>query len=165
MGRDLLYIARDLSVNELALPHIQNANNKRDVVFSMDILEGNRKLPDLLQDAIHLDRAFAFERKNSNQLNAREYLSSTRKEASHNPALRNAINLEVYIERKLRAQYRDDPATVKHALNTARKKIADMIARGIKIETPKVIDVSEKTRQVKTQEEKPTQKPFAEKDR
>jgi len=57
----------------------------------MDLLEGNRKLPDLLQDAIHLDRAFAFERTSSNQLNAREYLSSTRKEAAQNPALRDGL--------------------------------------------------------------------------
>jgi len=165
IGRDLLYIARDLSVNELALPHIQNAHNKRDVVFSMDLLEGNRKLPDLLQDAIHPDRVFAFERTNSNQLNAREYLNSTRKEAVKNPALRNAINLDVYIERKLRAQYRNDPAAVKHGLNTAREKIADMIARNVKIETPKVIDTSQQDRQIKTQEEKPDQKSFTEKDR
>jgi len=81
IGRDLLYIARDLSVNELALPHIQNANNKRDVVFSMDLLEVNRKLPDLLQDAIHLNRAFAFEQIKQNQSNAHEYLNSTRKKS------------------------------------------------------------------------------------
>jgi len=52
-GRDFLYIARDLSVNELALPNIQNLNNKRDVLFSMDTLAGNRNLTDLLQDAIN----------------------------------------------------------------------------------------------------------------
>ncbi|MDR2212065.1 MAG: Fic family protein [Pseudomonadales bacterium] len=52
-GRDLLYIARDLSVNKLALPHIQHAGTKRDVVLSMDQFEGNRDLPDLLRDVIH----------------------------------------------------------------------------------------------------------------
>ncbi|MGE6606753.1 Fic family protein [Halomonas sp. NPDC076908] len=52
-GRDVLYIARDLSVNKLALPNIQNLVTKRDVMLSMDQLEGNRELPDLLRDAVH----------------------------------------------------------------------------------------------------------------
>jgi len=62
-------------------------------------------------------------------------------------------------------QYRNDPATVEHALNTAREKIADMLARGVKIETPKVTDASEQDRQIKTQEERFDQKSFTEKDR
>jgi len=52
IGRDLLYIARDLSVNALALPHLQHLATKRDVTFTMDMLEGNRDLPDLLRDVI-----------------------------------------------------------------------------------------------------------------
>lgn len=60
-GRDVLYIARDLSVNELALPHIQRAGTKRDVMLSMDQFESNRALPDLLRDAIRPARAIAFE--------------------------------------------------------------------------------------------------------
>lgn len=51
-GRDVLYIARDLSVNKLALPNIQNLITKRDVMLSMDQLGGNRELPDLLRDAV-----------------------------------------------------------------------------------------------------------------
>jgi cell filamentation protein len=61
-GRDTLYIARDLGVNELALPNIRQAGTKRDVVLSMDQLEGNRTLPDLVRDAIRPSRAVAFER-------------------------------------------------------------------------------------------------------
>ena len=60
-GRDVLYIARDLSVNELALPHIRHDSTKRDVLFSMDQFEGNRDLPELLRDAIRPSRAIAFE--------------------------------------------------------------------------------------------------------
>lgn len=60
-GRDVLYIARDRSVNALALPHIQHAGTKRDVVLSMDQLESNRDLPNLLRDAIRPSRAVAFE--------------------------------------------------------------------------------------------------------
>jgi len=58
-GRDLLYIARDLSVNALALPHIRHLATKRDVTFSMDMLEGNRDLADLLRDVIQPDDARA----------------------------------------------------------------------------------------------------------
>ncbi|WP_368737890.1 Fic family protein [Massilia sp. CCM 8734] len=60
-GRDVLNIARDRSVNILALAHIEHAGTKRDVVLSMDQLEGNRDLPNLLRDAIRPSRAVAFE--------------------------------------------------------------------------------------------------------
>lgn len=61
-GRDVLYIARDLSVNRLALPHLRHDGTKRDVITSMDQLEGNRELPDLLRDVVRPARAVAFER-------------------------------------------------------------------------------------------------------
>jgi cell filamentation protein len=51
-GRDVLYIARGLSVNALAKPHIQHEETLRKIIHSMDRLEGNRSLPDLLRDAI-----------------------------------------------------------------------------------------------------------------
>jgi cell filamentation protein len=51
-GRDVLYLARDKSVNELAYPSILDPEIKRDVVFSMDALASNRDMPDLLKDAI-----------------------------------------------------------------------------------------------------------------
>ncbi|MEJ7137847.1 Fic family protein [Amphibiibacter pelophylacis] len=52
VGRDLLYIARDLSVNGLAAPNIQHESTKRKVQYSQDRLEGNRALPDLLCDVV-----------------------------------------------------------------------------------------------------------------
>lgn len=51
-GRDVLYIARDKSVNQLACPSILDPEIKRDVAFSMDALTPNRDMPDLLRDAI-----------------------------------------------------------------------------------------------------------------
>lgn len=51
-GRDILYIARDISVNKLALPHVIHEDTKRSVVFTMDQFDGNRDLPDLLRDAV-----------------------------------------------------------------------------------------------------------------
>lgn len=61
-GRDLLYIARDRSVNELAKPHIQHEQSMRKIIHSVDRLEGNRDLPNLLRDAVRPSRAVAFER-------------------------------------------------------------------------------------------------------
>jgi len=61
-GRDILYIARDLSVNPIALPHIQNFATERDVRHTMIVFERNRNLPNLLQDAIRPTRAIAFEK-------------------------------------------------------------------------------------------------------
>ncbi|MFG1298007.1 Fic family protein [Xanthobacter sp. V13C-7B] len=52
VGRDLLYIARDLSVNEQALPDVRNHDTRRDVQQALDMFEGNRALPDLLGDAV-----------------------------------------------------------------------------------------------------------------
>lgn len=51
-GRDILYIARDLSVNRLALPYVQHDGTRREIVLAMDQFEGNRDLTDLLQDAV-----------------------------------------------------------------------------------------------------------------
>jgi cell filamentation protein len=61
-GRDILYIARDRSVNTLAKPHIQDEQTMRKIIHTTDRLEGNRDLPDLLRDAIRPSRAVAFER-------------------------------------------------------------------------------------------------------
>lgn len=51
-GRDILYIARDLSVNEIAQQIVKNADTRREIAFSLDQFNGNRNLPDLLLDAI-----------------------------------------------------------------------------------------------------------------
>lgn len=80
----------------------------------------------------------------SRHADAREYLSASRQDAASNPALRNALSLEAYIERKLRDQYRDDPIAVERGLDVARMKIAGMIARGNEIEAPKVREEAEK---------------------
>lgn len=61
-GRDLLYIARDKSVNELALPNMRNQESKRDVALSIDAMARSRDMPNLLRDAIRPSRAIAFER-------------------------------------------------------------------------------------------------------
>ena len=62
VGRDLLYIARDRSVNALAVPHIRDAGTKRHVQFTLDQFEGNPDLRTALRDAIRPLRAMSFER-------------------------------------------------------------------------------------------------------
>jgi len=66
-GRDLLYIARDLSVNELAKPHVQHENTMRKILYTQTRLDGNRDLPDLLRDAVRPSRAVAFEQTSERQ--------------------------------------------------------------------------------------------------
>jgi len=61
-GRDVLCIARDLSVNELAKPHLQDKDTLREITYTQDRLEGNLKLPDLLRYVVRPSRAVAFER-------------------------------------------------------------------------------------------------------
>jgi cell filamentation protein len=61
-GRDLLYIARDRSVNELAKPHIQHEHSMRKIIYTVDRLEGNSDLQNLLRDSVRPSRAVAFER-------------------------------------------------------------------------------------------------------
>lgn len=61
-GRDLLYIARDRSVNELAKPHIEHEQSMRKIIYTLDRLEGNHDLPNLLRNAVRPSRAVAFER-------------------------------------------------------------------------------------------------------
>jgi cell filamentation protein len=56
-GGDLLYIARDRSVNGLAMPHIQLEQSMRKISHSVDRLKGNRDLPDLLRDVVRPSRA------------------------------------------------------------------------------------------------------------
>ncbi|MCF3643305.1 Fic family protein, partial [Rhizobium sp. TRM95111] len=61
-GRNVLYVARDLSVNRLAMPHIRNDDTRREISLTLDMLDGNRDLSDLLRDAIRPLRSIAFER-------------------------------------------------------------------------------------------------------
>ncbi|SNR84338.1 cell filamentation protein [Methylobacillus rhizosphaerae] len=49
-GRDQVYIARDLSVNQLALAKVQDPGTQRDIIFSLDIFEGNKDLPALIKE-------------------------------------------------------------------------------------------------------------------
>ncbi|GHU37385.1 hypothetical protein AGMMS50256_35260 [Betaproteobacteria bacterium] len=60
--RDLLYIARDRGVGDLAVLEIRDDSNLRAVVFCMDKYEKNPGLADLLQSTIRPTRAVSFEK-------------------------------------------------------------------------------------------------------
>jgi cell filamentation protein len=51
-GRDLLYIARDLSVNEIAMPLVRHPDTLKKIIHTRGRLEGHRALPELLRDAV-----------------------------------------------------------------------------------------------------------------
>jgi cell filamentation protein len=61
-GRDILYIARDLSVNEISEAHLQSTETQRAVSSTMLRLGTNRSLPDLMRDAVRPTRAVDFEK-------------------------------------------------------------------------------------------------------
>ena len=61
LDRDLLFVARDLDVIELALPSIQNEKTLLEVTQTADRLAGNRDLSSLFSEAIRPSRAVAFE--------------------------------------------------------------------------------------------------------
>lgn len=67
VGRTLLYIARDRSVNELAMPHMKHEHSVRLVLNTKFRLNESRDLPDLLSDAIRPTRAIAFEQRSERE--------------------------------------------------------------------------------------------------
>ena len=61
-NRDALYVARDKAVNAIALPQMQNERSMARIVGSMDRLEANKNLEQILDGAARPLRAVAFER-------------------------------------------------------------------------------------------------------
>lgn len=51
-GRDILYIARDISVNKIALTQANSDGTKRDIQFTLDQLGNNRDLHSLMRDIV-----------------------------------------------------------------------------------------------------------------
>ena len=51
-SRDMLYIARDLSVNDIALKHVRQEGTRRDVFYTLDTYGANQELPALLKGAV-----------------------------------------------------------------------------------------------------------------
>lgn len=59
--RDALYVARDKAVNAIAVPQMTNERSMMRIVGSMDRLEANKNLEQLLEGAARPLRAIAFE--------------------------------------------------------------------------------------------------------
>jgi cell filamentation protein len=117
-GRDVLYIARDRSVNELAKPHIEHEQSMRKIVITLDRLEGNRDLPSLLRDAIRPSRAVAFEK--SAEVDAlKEY-------PNLEEAFKTMRSASQYFETKIPG----DATAQQNALQTVRKHVQDRLNEG-----------------------------------
>lgn len=52
VGRDIIYIARDISVNKIALTLAKTDGTKRDITFTLDQLGNNRDMHALMKDII-----------------------------------------------------------------------------------------------------------------
>ncbi|MEG6502344.1 MULTISPECIES: Fic family protein [unclassified Desulfovibrio] len=52
-GRDVLYIARDISVNKISITLAQSEGTKRDITFSLDQLGSNKDMHALVKEIIH----------------------------------------------------------------------------------------------------------------
>lgn len=89
----------------------------------------------------------------ANEVRAKEYRATGRAGAAHNPELRGAAALEAYVERKVRQKYPGDPVVVQRAMNVARTKIGNAIARGHDFPQPRVIEEREIDRAAKDHEQ------------
>jgi cell filamentation protein len=116
-GRDKLYIARDLAVNKIAKPGIEQPNTMMRIVGSMDRLQGNRDLGDLLADVVRPSRSVAFETMDREQ------------------ALKNHPELEgAYAVLEVSARYVESKAvgedTAKSLLKTISAKLVERMDGG-----------------------------------
>lgn len=51
-GRDILYIARDISVNKIALTQTNSEGTKTDILYTLDQLGNNRDMHSLMRDIV-----------------------------------------------------------------------------------------------------------------
>lgn len=62
VSRDLLYTARDKSVNQSARPHLQHEHSLRKIMQTEARRAHSRNLPDLFRHVVRPFRSLAFER-------------------------------------------------------------------------------------------------------
>ncbi|WP_426117316.1 Fic/DOC family protein [Massilia sp. PWRC2] len=116
-GRDKLYIARDLAVNKIAKPGIEQPNTMMRIVGTIDRLKGNRDLGDLLADVVRPSRSVAFDTMD------REHALSKYPELKGAYAALEASTR--YIESK-----EVDQDTTKSLLSTISAKLIERMDRG-----------------------------------
>lgn len=117
-GRDILCVARDISVCELAYSRASSPTTKRDIFATLDRFSGNRDMPDLLRDAIRPMRAVAFER-----------MTEAEAVQAH-PELAEAYEVRragaAYFENQLAGK----PEAQKQAMKVLAEKLQDRLNRG-----------------------------------
>ncbi|MCR5860146.1 Fic family protein [Mesorhizobium sp. J428] len=117
-GRNLLYVGRDLAVNELAMPHLRNDQTRRSVAFTQDQLAGNRDLTDLLRDAVLPGRAIAFRK-----LREPAALAAF-------PELATAFETMHKAEAFSREKYADDAGQRREFMDAVRKTVLERLDAG-----------------------------------
>lgn len=118
LGRDLLYIARDLSVNALAKPLVQHQTTLQQITYSSDVLEGNRDLASILEGVVSPSRAVAFE-----HLPQHEAIDD-------HPELTKAYEILATATALIKAKTPDDDNMQAEAIKAVRARIQAGLRRG-----------------------------------
>lgn len=117
-GRDLLHIARDRSVNELAKPYVQHENTMRKILRTQERLKAHPALADALCDAVRPNRAVAFE-----QLNEQEALKE-------HPELQAAYRTLRAVAARLAVQMPSDPGAQRAGIQSAMIHVQNRLDAG-----------------------------------
>ena len=122
--RDMLCIARDKSVNEIALPNAKMEVTMRNILASMARYRADQALPELLQNSIRPLRAIAFENlKEQGALKAHPELKGVY------AGLKNA-------DAALKKNYPANPVLQEAAIQQLKTKIVQQLNTGALMETP-----------------------------
>lgn len=118
-GRDVLYIARDLSVCERALPNIVDKETKRDLLYTVDTFSGNKSLTGILPEVIQPMRAYVFEKAESQELALKLH-----------PELLDAYNAINAVSKYFESKMPNDKIAQNKANEITRRKIQDALNKG-----------------------------------
>lgn len=117
--RDLLYIARDRAVGELALDKIRLLDNARRVAYYMDLYGPNPSLTALLQNAVRPLRALVFEK------------SPPQQAIVQHPELAEAFKALALAKQYFEKRQPSDTAAQASAMTLTRQYIQAALNRGL----------------------------------
>jgi cell filamentation protein len=140
-GRDILYIARDVSVNRLALPHLKNDDTRIAVGNALDRLDGNRDLEDVLKTIVRPSRAVAFER-----------LTEIKAIEKH-PELQPVYDEQRAIRDTLLSKYPDQPDRRSEGIASFRETVLKQLDAGniIRARQPETALVVSSSKEIETE--------------
>lgn len=126
-GRDVLYIARDLSVCEKALENVRNNDTKRDLYYTLDTFSDNKNMQRLLPEVIRPYRAFVFEK-----FEREDALKTC-------PELSNAYRIMDSARESFRKEKGSNAVSEEIAVIAVREKIQRSLNKGVSSETETLI--------------------------